>query len=67
MMHKMTSGQALGFDMNDVGFCDDCGAEAFNVEPDARNYPCEECNHMMVFGAQELMLMGQAEITDLED
>lgn len=40
------------------GFCLDCGAEAYNVEPDARGYACESCNAHRVFGAQEMLLMG---------
>ena len=39
------------------GFCLACGAEAFNVEPDARNYRCETCDERQVFGAEELLLM----------
>ena len=40
-----------------LGFCIACGAEAFNVEPDARNYECEGCGARQVFGAEELLLM----------
>ena len=43
-------------DMN--GFCIFCGEEAYNVEPDARKYTCESCNQNGVYGAQELVLMG---------
>ena len=39
------------------GFCTACGAEAFCVEPDARNYECEACGAREVFGAQELLMM----------
>jgi len=39
------------------GFCVACGAEAYNVEPDARNYACETCGERKVFGAEELLLM----------
>ena len=39
------------------GFCLACGAEAYNVEPDARRYPCEECDARQVYGAQELLFM----------
>lgn len=38
------------------GFCTACGAEAYNVEPDARNYKCESCGERKVFGAEELIL-----------
>lgn len=39
------------------GFCTDCGAEAFCVEPDARGYRCESCGERDVYGAEELLLM----------
>ncbi len=37
------------------GFCLACGAEAEGVEPDAREYECEACGEMQVFGAEELL------------
>lgn len=40
-----------------VGFCRVCGAEAEGVEPDARQYECESCGAMAVYGAEELLLM----------
>jgi len=42
------------------GFCLICGNEAYGVEPDARNYQCEAdyCGEMAVFGAEEIILMG---------
>ena len=40
-----------------IGFCRSCGEEAYNVEPDARNYECESCGLREVFGAEELLLM----------
>jgi hypothetical protein len=42
---------------DNIGFCLTCGAERFNVEPDARRYPCEECGALKVYGAQEMILM----------
>jgi predicted RNA-binding Zn-ribbon protein involved in translation (DUF1610 family) len=42
---------------DNIGFCRSCGAEHYNVEPDARNYECEECGKHEVFGAQELLIM----------
>ena len=46
--------------MNDQGgFCTNCGASCACCEPDARNYPCEECGEMSVFGAEELVVMGR--------
>lgn len=38
------------------GFCIDCGEEAYGVEPDARRYTCEVCEHKAVYGAEELLL-----------
>ena len=40
------------------GFCIACGAERECCEPDARNYPCDECDERKVFGAEELIIMG---------
>ena len=44
------------------GFCRTCGEEAYGVEPDARNYECESCEANQVFGAEELLMMGEIEI-----
>lgn len=41
---------------DNLGFCLACGAEAFNVEPDARRYTCESCGAPRVYGAEELLL-----------
>ena len=41
---------------DNLGFCIVCGAEVYNVEPDARKYQCEECDARAVFGAEELLL-----------
>lgn len=40
-----------------LGFCLACGAEAFCVEPDAREYECECCGASEVYGAEEILLM----------
>ena len=37
------------------GFCVACGAEAEGVEPDAREYECEACGELAVYGADELL------------
>ncbi len=42
---------------NNLGFCLACGAEASGVEPDAREYECEECGERKVYGAEELLFM----------
>ena len=41
----------------DLGFCIACGAEADGVEPDAREYECDECGEHKVYGAEELAIM----------
>ena len=38
-----------------IGLCIVCGAESFGVEPDAREYTCEECGKHTVYGAEELL------------
>jgi hypothetical protein len=48
--------QAEMFGRDNPGFCKACGADADDVEPDARNYKCEECGAREVFGAAELLL-----------
>lgn len=40
-----------------VGFCLACGSEAYGVEPDAREYECEECGARKVYGAEEVLFM----------
>lgn len=40
------------------GFCRECGTDAYGVEPDARNYECEDCGMREVFGAEEILIMG---------
>lgn len=39
-----------------AGFCLGCGAEADGVEPDAREYECENCGQRKVYGAEELLM-----------
>lgn len=46
--------------LDDPGFCVSCGAEVDGVEPDAREYKCESCGEHAVYGAEELLLMGEA-------
>jgi hypothetical protein len=43
------------------GCCLGCGEDAYGVEPDARNYECEECGDNRVFGCDELLMMGLIE------
>ena len=37
------------------GVCLNCGNVQGNCEPDARNYKCEACGMMEVFGAEEIV------------
>jgi hypothetical protein len=41
---------------DNIGFCKECGAEADGCEPDARNYRCESCGAMAVYGAEEMLV-----------
>ncbi len=43
------------------GFCLSCGEQQDGCEPDARNYLCESCEESMVFGAEEILIMGEYE------
>ena len=63
MQTKLTRGQivdraleALDGGADYIGFCLACGAEAENVEPDARGYSCEACGKPKVYGAEEIIL-----------
>ena len=41
-----------------TGFCAECGATDYGVEPDAREYECPECKAHAVYGAEEYLFMG---------
>ena len=43
---------------NYIGYCTKCGAERECCEPDAANYPCEECGQNAVQGCDNLLIMG---------
>lgn len=58
MMTKFTLEQIQEAADDYIGFCLDCGAERECCEPDARNYKCDECGALKVFGAEELVIMG---------
>jgi hypothetical protein len=47
---------------NGMGICRACGNEAYGVEPDARDYTCEDCGENAVYGLEELLIMGELEI-----
>ena len=47
------------FGNGSTGFCISCGYhQVDNMEPDTRNYPCDDCDRPQVFGAEELLQMG---------
>lgn len=42
-----------------TGWCLACGAQfQSGIEPDGRNFECEECGEKEVFGAEEILIMG---------
>jgi hypothetical protein len=43
---------------NMLGLCLACGAERDCCEPDARCYPCEACGKRLVYGSEEILIMG---------
>lgn len=47
---------AAAQDDSNRGFCTACGAEADGVEPDARNYQCDACGALAVFGAEQILV-----------
>jgi hypothetical protein len=62
MIFKLTGEEYLEMDECGGGFCLSCGEQVYGVEPDVRNYTCDECGAKEVFGASELLLMGNIEI-----
>lgn len=59
-MAKLNIDDVIAAAQNDeeyIGFCVACGAEHYEVEPDARRYECDECGKAKVYGAQEILLM----------
>lgn len=41
------------------GYCINCGESRECTEPDATEYPCEDCGTNTVYGAEELLIMGK--------
>lgn len=64
MKFELTAEEYQDMDDDSGGFCLFCGETAYGVEPDARNYTCEECGATEAFGASELLLMGSITIID---
>lgn len=56
-LYKPSLEEVQEMDDMGLGFCLACGSTQA-AEPDARKYPCEECKEEMVYGAQELAIMG---------
>ena len=52
----MDAAERQMFGTDNPGFCLACGEEQDGCEPDARGYPCESCEAMAVYGAQEILL-----------
>ncbi|WP_428489100.1 hypothetical protein [Rhodopila sp.] len=44
-----------------AGYCLACGNMRDCCEPDAREYECEECHELQVYGAEELIIMGRVQ------
>lgn len=60
---RISEARYVSLSENYGGFCLTCGAEAYGVEPDARNYTCDVCGEPQVYGVEELLVMGQIEFT----
>jgi hypothetical protein len=45
------------------GVCRSCKFEQECCEPDAREYECNQCGKPEVYGLEELLMMGELEIT----
>jgi hypothetical protein len=63
-MISMAYDEYLSGNEGAMGFCLACKAEAYGVEPDAREYRCEACGQCRVFGCEELLMMGELKIVD---
>jgi len=48
-----------------MGLCLACEHRQGCVEPDAEHYRCENCHELEVFGAEQLLLLGELEIGDI--
>lgn len=59
---KMTKDEYTESREDDGGRCLACGAEAYGVEPDAREYQCDACGENQVYGIEELLIMGAVEL-----
>ncbi len=55
---KLTSARVIAAVKKDngTGFCLKCGHSRKQVEPDAENYPCNNCKENRVTGAENCLL-----------
>lgn len=53
--HELVVDTLLEGGGEDSGLCIRCGAERYGVEPDASEYPCDECGEDAVFGLEQLV------------
>ena len=60
----MTSEEFYQATENSEGFCVNCGAIAYGVEPDAEQYKCEGCESNGVYGFEQLVIVGVVTITE---
>jgi hypothetical protein len=49
--------QRAAQNLDNPGFCIECGADAEGCEPDMRNGECEACEASQVYGAEECLFM----------
>lgn len=61
MTIKITQEEYEDADESGMGYCLACGESQFECEPDAREYVCESCGEAKVYGAAELLIMGEIE------
>lgn len=62
--HQLTDDELHGLlngTLNDQGICLKCGHRQSGVEPDARNYTCDDCGSHEVYGMEEALTMGRIE------
>lgn len=56
--------EADGLLEGDQGICLACGHHQDGCEPDAREYECEACGEMKVYGLEEALMMGEVSIIE---
>lgn len=66
-LYKPTLGAYMEFHNENMGWCLACGCEQDGVEPDASKYTCESCGEKLVYGFDELLIMGLVDTTNAED